>query len=222
MERARVTLITVITSFTVAFGSYSQTAENNISDDGRQLSHEAILALSYQNGGLGFGMFYKKEMRKNRFFRIGLANVTIGHYTDSPNYPDPYKYVYNNYRVDLMTGYEFRFQLHPKVFAYTGIDVLLGYERYVNKELFESPIYEDRIRETNVIRAGLAFNSGVQVKVHEVIMVGVNITPNVFYARRMRADSQLLEDNVDNGVEGSFNSSIVQATVIFNWPRKQR
>lgn len=186
------------------------------------LSNEAILALSYQNGGLGFGIIYKKELKRNRFVRVGLTNVGINYYTETPSANSLYKYVYKSFEADLMVGYEFRFQLHPKVFTYTGIDVLFGFQNVSRTQDYHSTFFDDYFQESYIFQAGLAFNSGVQVKLHELVMLGINITPNVFYARRIIDNSDEDENISDDAVSTSFNSAFVQATVVIHWPRKRQ
>ncbi len=186
------------------------------------LSNESILSLSYQNGGLGFGILYKREVRRNRFFRIGLANVGFLTYSETPLYNTNYFSEYSEFTAGLVTGFEFRFQLHRIVWTYTGVDFLLGIDYADVRRKYESPFIDDDFFESYVLRTGLVFNSGVQVKVHEVIMIGVNISPDIYYARRFQKDDSLDDPVTDNAVATSFSSASVQATIIFHWPRKSR
>jgi hypothetical protein len=185
------------------------------------LANEAILALSYQNGGLGFGILYKREKKKNRFFRLGVTNVGFSYYTDTPSPTSQYMYRISSFQGSVVIGYEFRFQVHPKVFTYTGIDAMAGLQRSTRIVDYGSSIIDNQSLETTIIQAGLVFNSGVQVRVHELIMLGINLSPNVFYANRRVVDSEEDESINDHGVEATFNSSFVQATVVFHWPKKK-
>ena len=184
------------------------------------LSNEAILSLSYRDGGLGFGIMYKKEFKSMRFFRIGLANMGVSTFSNTPDPSSIYSNKYLDLDLALVTGFEFRFRLHPIVYTYTGIDLLVGYSHEKRTIDFFSTYYDDRVTTSHIVQVGFAFNSGVQVKVHEVIMVGINISPDIFYARRMYKD-HTDEKMSDDAFGTSFSSSSVQAQIIFNWPRKK-
>lgn len=225
MKRILVALISIVSVFTslngMAQSSKSEGKKSEVSSESAPLTNEAILALSYQNGGLGFGILYKKEVNKNRFFRLGLTNIGFSHYTETPSPSSSFEYRTTNFQGSVVIGYEFRFQLHPKVFTYTGIDAMAGFQRILRKAVFDSNFTDDQSIENHIIQLGLVFNSGVQVRVHEMIMLGINLSPNVFYANRRVMDSEEDEHIVDHAVEATFNSSFVQATVVFTWPKKK-
>ncbi|MGB0916746.1 MAG: hypothetical protein ACPGU4_04090 [Flavobacteriales bacterium] len=198
----------------------SPTTKDDLKKDSRPLTNEAILALSYQNGGLGFGVIYKKEVKENRFFRLGLANIGFNQYSESFSSSANYKYRNTDFVGNLVVGFEFRFRLHPKVFTYTGIDGMIGVSYASRVTDFHAQFIDDQTASSTVLQIGVVLNSGVQVKVHNLIMVGINVSPNIYFARRFVNDSSEDETIVDNAVQTSFDSSVVQATVVFTWPRK--
>ncbi len=187
--------------------------------------NEAILALSYANGGIAFGLIYKRQITEKRFFRASLADIGFYQENNVPAFSNQFSTSYLRTTLRLTLGVEWRFKLHKRVWSYTGIDVLFGARFYGNKVRDPSLPVNEQIEKHYSLQAGLAFNSGIVVEVHEMIRIGLNLSPDVYY------QYSPWEFNDGNGtnykeenhvVATSFSSASVQATIIFHWPRKSR
>lgn len=185
--------------------------------------NEAILSLSYANGGIGLGLIYKRQVAEKRYFRISLADIEFFRNKNIPYYSSQFPYSHLTFKANLTLGVEWRFKLHKKVTSYTGVDILCGASLYSNQTHDPSLPANRQISKDYAISAGLAFNSGVIVEVHEQIRLGLNLSPDVFYTfrpwERDYGNGQINKGK-SHSVSTSFSSSSVQLQVIFHWDRK--
>lgn len=185
-------------------------------------ANEAILSLSYSNGGMAFGLIYKRQVSAKRYFRISLADISINRYQRTPITSNQFPARYLRIEAEFNMGVEWRFKLHKRVSTYTGIDVLAGFGYYQNRVLNPALPYNQNNDVDYSINCGLAFNSGVIIDVHEMIKVGLNVSPDVFY--------RFSPWDYDNGVQEfkgethsvstSFSSGSIQLQIIFHWERR--
>ena len=186
-------------------------------------NNEAVLSLSYANGGIAFGLLYKRQVSEHRFFRLSLADIRFTGIRDEPYYSNQFPTRRTNFSANLTMGVEFRFKLHKLVTTYTGIDVLAGFRHYTYRVSNPSLPVREQITQDYTITAGLAFNSGVLFEVHELVKVGLNLSPDVYYwfsPWENDFGSGNIYKGKTHGVSTSFGSSSVQLLVIFRWERK--
>lgn len=204
--------------------SYSQPAtDNNATSDKAEAGkiNEAVLSLSYANGGMNFGLLYKRQVAEKRFFRMSLADIRFNRQKDSPRYSNQFATSRENFAANLNFGVEWRFSVHEKIQLYTGIDVVAGATHYANRVYNPSPGLERN--QVFELTAGLAFNSGIIVQVHELVRIGLNLSPDVLYTWRPWDYYNDMGERVkgnSNGVNTSIGTGTVQAHVIFHWQGK--
>lgn len=185
-------------------------------------TNEAILSLSYANGGMAFGLVYKRQVAAKRYFRMSIADISFYRNQSDPVYTNQFPSRHLRVEAELNVGVEWRFRLHKRVSTYTGIDVLAGFGYYQNRLVNPSLPPQQLKDEDYSITAGLAFNSGVIIDVHDMIKVGLNVSPDVFY----RFSPWDYENGVqefkgaNHRVSTSFSSGSIQLQVIFHWERK--
>lgn len=187
--------------------------------------NEAALSLSYAGGGMAFGVIYKLQVGRRRFFRASLADIRFNGTDNAPVYSNQFPSRYLNFNANLSLGVEWRFKLHKLVTTYTGIDIVAGVSYYVQRIADPSLPANFKFDDRFDFSAGLAFNSGVRFRVHELIRVGINVSPDIIYKYSPweYSDSQgNLFKGVRHTVGTSFNSGSVQLQMIFVWNRNHK
>lgn len=185
--------------------------------------NEAILSLSYANGGMAFGLIYKRQVAEKRYFRISAANLQFYGVDNNPIYSNQFPTRYIRASVNLTLGVEWRFKIHKMIWTYTGIDVLFGANFYANRVDNPSLPTNQRTDEDFNLKSGLAFNSGVLIDVHEMISIGLNLSPDIYYQYspwEYDDGNGTVYKGQRHSVRTSFSSGSVQAQVIFRWKRK--
>lgn len=208
--------------------AYSQTASNeNVRWDKSSTPkiNEAILSLSYAGGGMNFGLLYKRQVAEKRFFRMSLADISFNRQKDSPRYTNQFARSQENFSANLELGVEWRFKVHEQIQLYTGIDAVAGAVHYANRVYDPSLPLDFQRNQDFRLRAGLAFNSGILINVHEMIRIGLNLSPDVLYfwspwdyqdetGQRLKGQS--------HGVNTSIGTGSIQAHVIFHWKSNRK
>lgn len=185
-----------------------------------QVDNEAALSLSFANGGIGFGLIYKRQVAENRYFRLSLADIHIMRRASVPVHSGQFRSYGENVSANLELGVEWRFKVHSKVLLFTGVDAVLGATHYASR--IDNPALPEnqQIDQDFTLRTGVALNSGVLVNVHEVIRVGLNISPGILYSWspwEYEDANAITRKGNEHRISTTLSSGSVQALVVFHW-----
>lgn len=91
-----------------------------------QRENEAILSLSYAYGGMSFGLIYKRQLGKRTYLRTGLVDFNSSLRNNEPTFTNQFPTKTRSVSGAVQLGLEFRFNLHPRIQTYTGVDLVAG------------------------------------------------------------------------------------------------
>lgn len=192
----------------------------------KQRSNEAILSLSYANGGMNFGLLYKMQLGKRTYFRLALADISFSSEKYRPTQSTTFPRSSQGGSVALNGGVEFRFKLHRLVQTYTGVDLIVGFD--ISRQKTDNPSLPAS-QKSDVdwtMKTGLGFSSGIVVQALPNFLIGVNLAPSITYQYRpydyYDNDGVLTEDGAYHWLNTSFSLSSVQLFFIYRWDRKPK
>jgi len=120
---------------------------------------------------------------------------------------------------------EWRFKVSERIQLYTGIDAVVGAAHYANRIYDPSMTRDQQLNQDFRLRAGLAFNSGILVNVHEMIRIGLNLSPDVLYSWSpwdYQSEAGQTFRGQSHGVNTSIGTGTIQAQVIFHWKSSRK
>ena len=221
MSNWKIVLILLLVCVAVRAQSQSLADEAVVANESATAkTNEAILSLSYAGGGINFGLLYKRQVAEKRFFRMSLADISFNRTKDSPRYSNQFPTSRENFSANLNLGVEWRFRVHEKIQLYTGIDAVAGAAHYANRVYDPSLPRDEQLNQDFRLRAGLAFNSGILINVHEMIRIGLNLSPDVLYSWSpwdYQDETGQTFKGQSHGVNTSIGTGAIQAQVIFHW-----
>ncbi|MCF8256007.1 MAG: hypothetical protein K9J06_00520 [Flavobacteriales bacterium] len=227
-----ITLVLITTVLSHAVAAQELPSDLIVPDSSKVVSvaqkpkaNEAILSLSYANAGMSFGLLYKRQLGKRTYLRVGLVDFSAAISDDEPEFTNQFPTKSRGVSGALNLGLEFRFNLHPRMHTYTGVDLVAGggYGLY----MVDNPALPtiERTNETWQLKLGLAFNSGILVDVHKLLRIGINISPNILYSMQpwdYGYNYGTPYKGVRHRVTSTFDTGSVQLFLVIHWDRKTK
>ena len=170
------TIIRVFTGLLLVTSTGSNLFSQTSSDKIREIY---ISANSFKDWSYGFQ--YKTSLKKgNTFLRLSVMNVSSGYahetYSSSMQYPKQYL----NLNLDFRGGIEKRIN-YEKIALFSGIDLSTGIYHHNLRTENPSVSSDQRNNKNSIFDAGIVFGSGVIYEVSDLVGIGAEFFPGIFY-----------------------------------------